>query len=56
MKGVAYTGNNMKKAQIASPNVIPEKHDMKLIYHKYSEKKHKKSAYERKMIPTPKKR
>ncbi|KAF7287493.1 kinesin-like protein KIF3A [Rhynchophorus ferrugineus] len=39
LQGVAYTGNNMRKRQIAPEEAPPIKFDMKQVYHKYPEKK-----------------
>ncbi|XP_044256198.1 kinesin-like protein KIF3A [Tribolium madens] len=49
MRGVAYTGNNMRKRQSAhSECFTPVKFDMKPVYHKYPEKKReRKMMYEK---------
>lgn len=49
MRGVAYTGNNMRKRQMEySEYLKPVKFEMKPVYHKYSEKKkERKLLYEK---------
>lgn len=40
MRGVAYTGNNMRKRQTVSADIFtPVKFEMKQVYHKYPEKR-----------------
>lgn len=53
MRGVAYTGNNMKKRQKSSiENFSPIKFEMKQVYHKYPEKKRDKLREKSAMIKT----
>lgn len=53
MRGVAYTGNNMKKRQKSSvENLSPVKFEMKQVYHKYPEKKREKLREKSAMIKT----
>lgn len=43
MRGVAYTGNNMRKRQLANSDVLLDiSFDMKPVYHKYPEKRREK--------------
>ncbi|XP_030756162.1 kinesin-like protein KIF3A [Sitophilus oryzae] len=39
LQGVAYTGNNMRKRQMASEEAPAVKFEMKQVYHKYPDKK-----------------
>lgn len=53
MRGVAYTGNNMKKRQKSSvENFTPIKFEMKQVFHKYPEKKREKLREKSAMIKT----
>ncbi|KAJ8936473.1 hypothetical protein NQ314_012336 [Rhamnusium bicolor] len=51
MRGVAYTGNNMRKRQTANIETFtPVKFEMKQVYHKYPEKKREKPREKRSML------
>lgn len=51
MRGVAYTGNNMRKRQNASVETLAQvKFDMKQPYHKYPERK-KEKLREKRQLP-----
>lgn len=51
MRGVAYTGNNMRKRQATSTETFtPVRFDMKQVYHKYPEKKRDKPREKRSML------
>ncbi|CAH0561938.1 unnamed protein product [Brassicogethes aeneus] len=56
MRGVAYTGNNMKKRQMGNIEIsAPVKFEMKNIYHKYPDKKkERKLMYDKRTISAPK--
>lgn len=49
MKGVAYTGNNMRKRQGRGTDYdVPFRHEIKPVYHKYAEKRREKRSLEKK--------
>ncbi|KAJ8985878.1 hypothetical protein NQ317_006252 [Molorchus minor] len=51
MRGVAYTGNNMRKRQTANTETLtPVKFEMKQVYHKYPEKRREKPKEKRSML------
>ncbi|KAJ8923592.1 hypothetical protein NQ315_010171 [Exocentrus adspersus] len=51
MRGVAYTGNNMRKRQTVNTETFtPVKFEMKQVYHKYPEKRREKPKEKRSML------
>nr|CAH7761503.1 unnamed protein product [Callosobruchus chinensis] len=57
MRGVAYTGNNMRKQQNTGAEIFtPVKFEMKQVYHKYPEKKREKRSMIKSFSAIPKSR
>lgn len=58
MRGVAYTGNNMKKRMTGNIEIsAPVKFEMKNVYHKYPDKKkERKLVYDKKIFSATKSR